>query len=378
MANKIIATENEESAYPKKVDFRLQQIMFNMEDALKVDSLAVTNLSNIRYLTNFSGSAAILFIGYDEIHFVTDDRYAEQVKTELYKLPKMKVHISRDPWSLIKEKKILKNINSMAFEADKIPYGEAVLTRNFLRPIKFKPATMPVETYTLPKSEEEIDSIQKSCRMSEKVIEIIMPMLKPGVSEYDIYAEIIYQSRKLGSEGDPFDIIVVSGERGALVHGSPSTRKFKKGDLVLMDFGCIVNGFISDLSRTFAVGKASKEQKQVYKLIIEAKEAAIAGVRPGMNGKHVDAFARDIIAKAGFGEYFQHSLGHGIGLVAHEQPILTFRRDDQIVPENCCLAIEPGIYLPDKFGIRVEDNIVVTKSGGKHLTTAPEELIVIE
>lgn len=378
MPKKNTAPENEESAYPKKVDFRLQQIMFNMEDSLKVDALAVTHLPNIRYLTNFSGSAAMLLIGFDEIHFITDDRYAEQVKTELYPLPNMKVHITRDPWGLVKEKQILKNINSMAFEADKIPYAEAVLIRNNLRPIKFKPATMPVEMFTLPKSDEEIASIQKSCQMTEKVIEIIMPMLKPGVSEFDISAEIIYQSRKLGSEGDPFEIIVVSGERGALVHGSPSNRKFKKGDLVLMDFGCIVNGFISDLTRTFAVGKASKEQKQVYKLIIEAKETAISRVRPGMNAKIVDAFARDVITKAGFGEFFQHSLGHGIGLVAHEQPIITFRRDDQIVPEHCCLAIEPGIYLPDKFGIRVEDNIVVNKSGGKHLTKAPEELIVIE
>ncbi len=290
----------------------------------------------------------------------------------------MHVHITRDPWALIKEKKILQNITTMAFEADSIPYSEAVDLRRYLKPLKFKPATKAVEPYTISKSEEEIESIRKSCRMTEQVIELIKPMLIPGTTEKDIAAEIIYQSRKLGSEGDPFSVIVVSGERGALVHGSPSTKKIKKGDMIIMDFGCIVNGFISDLTRTFVVGKATREQKQIYKLVVEAKENAIANVRPGMNAKIMDAFARDIIKEAGYGDYFLHSLGHGIGLIAHESPIITFRRDDQIIPENSTLAVEPGIYLPGKFGCRVEDNIIVTKAGGVHITKAPSELVVIE
>ncbi len=362
---------------PEKVEMRLQQIKFNMEDELKVDSLVVTHLPNIRYLTNFSGSAATLFISSDSIHFITDDRYEEQVKTELFRLPNMSVHITRDPWGLVTNGEILKNIESMAFESDRMTYAETVQIRNSIRPIKMKPAVKPVELYTIAKSQEELQSIETSCRTAEKVIETIKPMLVPGVSEKDISAEIIYQGRKLGSEGDAFDVIVVSGARGALVHGQPSNKIIEKGDIVLIDFGCVVNGFISDLSRTFAIASATEEQKEVYKLLVAAKENAIANVRPGMNGKVLDAFARDMIAKAGYGDYFQHSLGHGIGLVAHEYPFISFRMDDQIIPENSVLAIEPGVYLPGKFGMRVEDNIIVTKSGGKHITTAPAELEIL-
>ncbi len=362
---------------PEKVEMRLQQIKFNMEDELKVDSLVVTHLPNIRYLTNFSGSAATLFISSDSIHFITDDRYEEQVKTELFRLPNMSVHITRDPWGLVTNGEILKNIESMAFESDRMTYAETVQIRNSIRPIKMKPAVKPVELYTIAKSQEELQSIETSCRTAEKVIETIKPMLVPGVSEKDISAEIIYQGRKLGSEGDAFDVIVVSGARGALVHGQPSNKIIEKGDIVLIDFGCVVNGFISDLSRTFAIASATEEQKEVYKLLVAAKENAIANVRPGMNGKVLDAFARDMIAKAGYGDYFQHSLGHGIGLVAHEYPFISFRMDDQIIPENSVLAIEPGVYLPGKFGMRVEDNIIVTKNGGKHITTAPAELEIL-
>ncbi len=369
--------EYKRPAMPDKIDFRLQQVKFNMEDAIKADALVITHLPNIRYLTNFSGSAATLFITSEAIHFVTDDRYEEQVKSELYELPNMSIHISRDPWGLVKSKQILKGVETIGFESDKMSYQDVMNTRNLIKPIKLKPAERPVEVYTIAKSPEEIENIVLSCRTAEKVIEIIKPMLKPGVSEKDIAAEITYQGKKLGSEGDAFDVIMVSGERGALVHGSPSNKKIAPGDIVLIDFGCIMNGFISDLSRTYAIGSATQEQKDMYKLLVEAKETAIANACAGITGKRLDAYARDIIAKAGFGDYFQHSLGHGIGLVAHENPFISFRLENQIVPENCALAIEPGVYLPGKYGMRVEDNIIVTKNGGKHITTAPTELEIL-
>lgn len=362
---------------PERIEYRLRQVKFNMEDVIKADALVITHLPNIRYLTNFSGSAATLFITSEAIHFVTDDRYEEQVKSELFELPNMSIHISRDPWGLVTSQQILKNVENIAFESDKMTYADVINIRNSIKPIKLKPADKPVEVFTIPKSPEEIENIRLSCRTAEKVIEIIKPMLKPGVSEKDIAAEITYQGKKLGSEGDAFDVIMVSGERGALVHGSPSTKKIQNGDIVLIDFGCIVNGFISDLSRTYAIGSATQEQKDLYKLLVAAKENAIQNAVAGVTGKQLDAYARDMIAEAGFGEYFQHSLGHGIGLVAHENPFISFRLENQIVPENCCLAIEPGVYLPGKYGMRVEDNIIVTKSGGQHITTAPTELEIL-
>jgi Xaa-Pro aminopeptidase len=362
--------------YPKMADTRLEQLHFMLEDT-KTDAMVVSYLPNIRYLTNFSGSAATLFISKDEIHFISDDRYEEQIKTELFPLPNLKTYITRDPWKVAKDKGILKKIQTLAFESDRINYSDAVNIRNRIRPIKFKPVNNLVERFTMPKSPEELESIQKAADISVQVYEKILPMIKPGVTEKDIAIEIIYQTRKLGSEGDAFDIIVTSGPRGAIVHGKPTDKKIKSGDIVLMDFGCRVNGFCSDISRTVAVGKATKEQKQLYKIINSAKDAAIQTVKPGMNGKTLDHSARSIIEKEGFGKFFQHSLGHGIGLEDHEMPTITFRLDDQIIPEYSVLAIEPGVYLPDKYGMRIEDMVYITRYGAKMLTKAPDELPVV-
>jgi Xaa-Pro aminopeptidase len=370
-------TEQAPVGYPKIIDMRLTQLRFTLDEN-KADSLAVTYLPNIRYLTNFSGSNATLFISDKEIHFITDDRYEEQVKTELFNLPNMHIHISRDPWNYLVEKELMNKPESMLFEADRVSYSEAVLIRNIIRPIKFKPVATLVERFTVPKSPEEVEFLQKSANISIEVYEYMLNHIEVGMSEKEIELEIAYQTRKRGSEGDPFDIIVVSGERGSLVHGKASDRLLKKGDILIMDFGSKYCGFCSDITRTVAIGKATKEQRSIYKLLWEAKEAAIEGVLPGMNGKSLDKIARSIIQKAGYGDNFQHSLGHGIGLETHESPIITFRKDDQIIPENSVLAIEPGVYLTGKFGMRVEDMIIVTKSGGRHLTKAPDELPVIE
>ena len=366
----------EERGYPKIVDTRLRQLYYAIEDS-KCEALVVTHVPHVRYLTNFSGSSATLFVTENELHFVTDDRYEEQIQTELFPLPNLKTHISRDPWQLISDKKILKDTSTIAFEADQLYYSEAILIRNQIRPVKFKPVVKMVEPFTIPKSPEELENIEKAAQIAVQVYEKILEIIKPGITEKDIDTEIAYQSRKLGSENDPFGIIVVSGPRSSLVHGIAGDRKLKSGDIVLMDFGCRVKGFSSDITRTVAVGKATKEQKSIYKLCYDAKEAAIEEVRPTMNGKNLDAVARNMIEKAGYGDYFQHSLGHGIGIAAHELPIITFRKDDQVVVENCVLAIEPGVYLPNKFGIRVEDMCLVTRNGGQHLTKAPEELLII-
>ena len=377
MSKKVTTEERDTTAlYPKLIETRLSQLKFALEEQ-KAEMIALTYLPNIRYFTNFSGSAAAVFLTEDQIYFVTDDRYEEQIKDELYPLQGLSTHISRDPWQYCLDKGIFNNIDSMLFEADKIAYSDAVNIRNQIRPIKFKPVTLLAEPFTIPKAPEELENIQAACNTAVKVYEKMLPMIKAGVSELDIAIEISYQARKLGSENDPFDIIVTSGPRGALVHGMPSDKKLKYGEVVIMDFGCRINGFVSDITRSVVVGRATKEQKALYKMLYDAKEAAVNGVRPGMNGKHLDKLARSIIEKAGYGPFFQHSLGHGIGLVPHEMPLITFRKDDQIVPEHCVLAIEPGIYLSGKFGMRIEDNIYITRHGTTALTSAPEELVVV-
>lgn len=376
MGKKTTAIVDTQKKYSDKIDQRLQQIRFRIEEE-KADALFVDYLPNIRYLTNFSGSSASLMILKDEIWFFTDDRYEEQIRTELYALPNLITFITRDVWDYCVKKKLLKDINSLVFESERLSYQDVINIRNIIRPVKFKPANAIVEPFTMPKSNEELECIRKACEMSEKVFDQVLKNFKIGMTEKELAAELVYIARRLGSEGEPFPTIVVSGKRSSLVHGNPSDKPIKSGEIVTVDFGCIVKGFCSDITRVFAVGKYTKEQKAIYELLLKAKDAAIERIRPFVNGKLVDNAARSLIAKAGYGDYFQHSLGHGIGIVTHEQPLITFRKDDQIIPEGCVLAIEPGVYIPDKYGLRIEDNVYVNRDGAKYLTKAPTELILV-
>ncbi|MEN6510862.1 MAG: Xaa-Pro peptidase family protein [Chloroherpetonaceae bacterium] len=372
-----IIEEEAKSIYPEKIDLRLKQILFALE-AEKAQGIYVSYLPNIHYLTNFSGSSAHLFILQDEIHFITDDRYEEQIKHELYALPNLKTHITRDLWNYVIEAGFLNKVDTIAFEADRLSYYESVETRNKLRPVKFKPTPALVEPFTQSKSPEEIAYIRKACEISEAVFKEILEFIKPGMSEHDVAVEIAYRGRLLGAEDDAFEIIVTSGERGALVHGAPTNKRIRKGDIVLMDYGFKVHGFCSDITRTICVGdKPTKYQKTVYAMLRNAEVKAINSILPAVNGKYLDMVARKIINEAGLGAYFQHSLGHGIGLAEHENPVITFRQDDQIVPEDSVIAIEPGVYLPDKFGMRVEDDVLVTANGPVWLTNAPDELLSV-
>jgi len=360
--------------YPEKINYRLSQLYFAL-DFEKVEGIFVSYLPNIRYLTGFSGSSACMFIFKDSIHFITDDRYEEQIKTELYPLPNLHTHIARDIWDYVEKIELLKGLDSIAFESDRVSYYEAVETRNKLRPVKFKPIPAVIEPFTQAKAPEELAYIKEACTISEKVYDKMINFIQPGMTEKDVAIEIAYQGRKLGAEGDAFDIIVTSGSRGALVHGQPTDKKIRRGDIVIMDFGFKVNGYCSDITRTICVGaKPTREQKALYALLREAEMKAIRGVLPTMNGKNLDALARNVIKNAGYGDYFQHSLGHGLGLEPHEHPIITFRLDNEIIPEDAVLAIEPGVYLPNKYGMRIEDNIFVTKNGAIMLTNAPDEL----
>ncbi len=361
---------------PKLNEKRLIQIRFMMEE-VKVDGMAITYLPNIRYLTNFSGSSAFMFIFADSIHFVTDDRYEYGLEDELYELPNMYIHIARDPWTYGVKSKLFKGIQTLGFESDRLGYTEAVDIRNVIRPIKFKPTPCEIEPFTRPKDPMELDFIKQSCAMSEKVYEKMLTIIKPGMTEREIQIELLHQCRLAGSEGEPFEPMVLSGARTALVHANPSDKQVKKGELLLMDFGCRVNGFCSDITRVVSLGKPTKDQKAIYKIVYDAKQAAIANIRPGVNGQVLDKSARAVLDAAGYGEYFKHSLGHGIGIANHERPTINSRQDDQIVPEDAVISIEPGVYLKDKYGIRLEDNVHVTRNGAIHFTNAPDDLISI-
>lgn len=364
------------SKYPDLNDKRLAQIRFMIEDQ-KLDAMIVTYMPTVKYLTNFSGSNGALLVTPEELHFFTDDRYEESVKNDLYDLPNMKVHITRDLWQYLVDAQLMTKIKNLGFESDRIAYTEAVDIRNVIRPVKFKPAPKEVEPFTMPKADMELEHIKAACEIAEKVYEKMKKKVKVGMTEIELQSELIYESRKLGSEGEPFNPIVLAGERTSMPHGRPSHRKIKKGDLILLDFGTKINGFGCDITRVFAIGKATKEQEKVYKILHEAKTKAVDNIRPGINGKILDEYARKHIADAGYGDNFKHSLGHGIGVAAHEMPIITFRKEEN-VPVGVVLAIEPGIYFEGDWGMRIEDNYHVTFDGAVNFTSAPEKLEVVK
>jgi len=199
---------------------------------------------------------------------------------------------------------------------------------------------------------------------------------RPGIKENDIAAEIDYQMKKKGADKPSFDTIVVSGEKSAMPHGKPGERRLKKGDFVTLDFGAVYKGYHADFTRTVVIGKASKKQKKIYEIVKKAQEEAINRIKPGMLCKEADSIAREVIKKEGYGKYFGHSLGHGVGLEIHELPRLSFLSNSKI-RENSVVTIEPGVYLPDFGGVRIEDTVVVRKNGIEVLTKFTKELIEI-
>lgn len=375
MAKKIITRENV-NKYPKIVDRRLEQLRFSFEEQ-KAEAIAVSFMPNIRYLTNFSGSNALFFIMEDELHFVTDDTYEEQIQDELYPLPNLYTHITRDPWIYLVENNVFKGVQGISFEADFMAYSEAVEIRNKIRPIKFKPADNLVSRFTQPKDPDELIHIKTSLELADKVYNKMLNIIKVGMTEIEIANEIAHQCRLAGSEGDPQDIIVVSGPRCSQVNGNPSHKKIKKQELVIIDFGCKVNGYGTAISRTIAMGRVTKEQKTMYESLLKARSLARNEVRPGMFGKHLDTICRNSIKNDGFGAFFKHGFGHGMGLRAVEQPIISYEITDQIIPEECVVGVEPGIYISNKFGMRAEDVFLIGKNGGEMLLPAPEQIAII-
>lgn len=358
---------------------RINKIRAALKTA-KIDAFVVTYLPGIRYLTGFSGSNATLIIQPNKLTFITDGRYEEQIKTELFDLANLKKIVERDVWKVVKDNNLFKSAQTIGFQSVHATYASVETMKKELKELKlkFKPVGNIVENVTMIKTPDEVANIKKAADLAAKVYDYILGFVKPGMRETEIAAEISYVGRKFGSEGDAFDIIVASGERGALPHGRASDKKVKKGELITLDFGCIYNGFNSDMTRTFALGKPGKFQKEIFDLVLRAEIAGIEAVKAGINIRALDAVSRKIIEDAGYGKEFNHSLGHGLGIDVHESPGLSFRAPEKdVLLENSVITIEPGIYVAGKCGVRVEDDVLVTKNGCEILTTAPKELIVV-
>jgi Xaa-Pro aminopeptidase len=341
--------------------------------AAHLDGLLLTGLSNIRYLTGFSGSSALLVVTPRDVVLITDFRYQTQVVDEVGDLARVAIEAS-SLWTGLWQQLAHMPVKVLGFETAHIQH------RDFQRLVEagarwqWRPTVDLVETLRERKDGGEIARIQDAAGVATRALGRTLPQVHVGMSELQVAGVLEKALRDEGSEGFPFPSIVASGPRAALPHARSSTRTLESGDFLLMDFGAEVGGYCSDVTRTVVVGRASEEHREVYEAVRGANERAASGVRAGMTGRDADALARHYIERAGFGELFGHSLGHGIGLEVHEAPRLA-KTAEGALPEGAVVTIEPGIYRPGWGGVRIEDDVVLGADGPHILTEFPRELL---
>ena len=342
--------------------------------AAHLDGLLLTGLPNIRYLTGFSGSSALLVVSQRDVVLITDFRYQTQVADEVGDLARIVIEPSSLWTGLWQQLAQLGGLQVLGFETAHI------LHRDFQRLLEagarwqWRPTVDLVETLRERKDETEIARIAEAADVATAALECTLPQVKVGMTELAVAGILEKALRDAGSEGFAFPSIVASGPRAALPHALSSSREIESGDFLLMDFGAVVHGYCSDLTRTVVIGTASAEHRGVYDIVRVANERGATGVRAGMSGRDADALARDYIERAGYGPLFGHSLGHGIGLEVHEAPRLA-RTAEGVLAEGAVVTIEPGVYRPGWGGVRIEDDVVLGADGPRILTQFPRELI---
>lgn len=348
----------------------------NVQDKLSkynIDALLVTNMFNVRYLANFTGTTGLVVITKDEAYFVTDFRYTEQAAEEAkgFTIVKNEGPIFEEVAKIVQEDKI----ENLGFEQENITY--AVYKQiNDIIPCELVPVTGLVEKLREVKTEDEINIIKEAINITEKAYDYILGFVKPGKTEIEVANELDFYMRNEGATSVSFDTIVASGVRSAMPHGVASDKVIEEGDMVTIDFGCYYKGYVSDMTRTFAVGDPGEQMKEIYEIVYQANKKVNEVAKAGMTGAELDAIARDYIAEKGYGPQFGHTLGHGIGLEVHEGPSLSFRNEDKLVVNNI-VTNEPGIYVPGLGGVRIEDDLVIKEDGAEILMTTPKELIIL-
>jgi Xaa-Pro aminopeptidase len=352
---------------------RLQKLRSQF-DALKINAFMVTFQPHLRYLSGFSGSSGIGLITDCNLYLFTDGRYIAQVKQET---KGWKIFINQnDLIEEINKQKLLHLGMRVGFDGNTVLFNQFKNLKKSFPKVKFIPEADCIEKIAAVKDESEIKKIKKAVEITDRVFTEILSYLKPGISELDVAAEVSYRHRKHGAEADGFDTIVASGERSALPHGRASDKKLKHGELVTLDLGCVYQGYHSDITRTVILGRAKPEAKKIYTIVLGAQLSAIESAKSGIKAKDLDGVAREYIKNQGYEKCFRHSLGHGIGLQIHEQPRLSVMSKAMLETGNV-VTIEPGIYIPNFGGVRIEDDIVITAGHCEVLNTSPKELLIL-
>lgn len=348
-----------------------QRAALEMVRQLDADALLVVGLVSIRYLCGFTGSEATLILTGESSLLLCDSRYTLQASAEADGCRVVEYKVKMDGISTaIRESGCLR----LAFDADKAVVSFFNRLSVALPEVEFIPLADQLERLRGVKTAEEVLLVENSARLASAAFKELLPKIRPGVSERFLAVELEMLMKRSGAENKAFDFIVASGERGALPHGAPSDRLISSGELVTFDFGACCSGYNSDETVTVAVGRPVKPLLEIYGIVKDAHDMAIAAIRPGAQCRVVDAVARDYIGSCGYGENFGHGLGHGVGLEVHEKPVFSPRSDD-ILTEGMIVTVEPGIYLPGTGGVRIESLLLVTANGSRLLGGVDKNII---
>lgn len=337
----------------------------------RLTGLLVTSPPNIRYLCGYTGSNGLVLISRHRAYFFTDFRYQEQAKRQVHDC---RVHIRRRDLFADFPTKYLLGIDRLGFERSHLTVARLQALRRQVENTRLIGVDDLVIGLRRTKENLEVELIRQAQRFTEEAFSHILGYVKPGVRELDLAAEVEFLFRQHGERA--FPSIVATGPNAAFPHAEPSDRRLRKGDVVTFDLGCRYQGYCSDMTRTVFLGRPESTLAEVYHIVLEAQERALAAIKPGAKCAEVDAAARNYIRDMGYADQFGHGLGHGVGLEVHELPGLSYASRDTLAPGDV-VTVEPGIYLPGLGGVRIEDMVLITESGYENLTRSPKRLIVL-
>lgn len=341
-------------------------------EGVGVGAMLVTCPENIRYMTGFTGSESLLLLEKTKSTLIVDSRYTDQALSECVEVKIVESNDKIREVSKIAKKLVVKRIG---FEPQQLTVFQY---RKLKHSIDAGWKSMPegIEKFRQKKDSGELETLRKSARISSRAFLGILGEIKAGIEEVEVSLLLEFQIKKDGAEATPFPLIVASGKRGALPHGLASKKKIKNGEFITVDFGAVYKGYCSDETCTAIVGKPTKRQERVYRVVKDAHDRAIGRIRPGIKAKDIDSAAREVIEKAGLGKYFKHGTGHGVGLTIHEEPRIA-PRQEVVLEEGMVFTVEPGVYIPGWGGVRIEDMVAVTGDGCEVMSEVPKGLMLL-
>ena len=357
----------------EKIYYKRQEKLRSVLSKHGLDGLLITNLTNIRYICGFTGSAGTCLVTGEGQYFITDGRYIEQSKEQVKGFDR---YIDMDShFSIIKKKNLLNSNLKIAFEADHVNFTLYDSMKKTFNGVDWVSTQMIVEELASVKDKTEIDAFRVAVEITDKVYEEILPMLRPGFTEKQVANTLVSKYREYG-DGEAYSPIVATGPNGALPHAIPTDREFKKGDFVVIDAAAKYAGYHADMTRTPVVGEATDKHREVYAIVKEAQKRGCEIAKAGVPCQEVDAATRDYIHEMGYGEYYTHGTGHGLGLEIHTSPRFS-PTSKEVLKENNVMTIEPGIYIAGWGGVRIEDDVIINQNDCEILNKTTKDLVVL-